>query len=99
MSLLSQFFSHHCAVSHNLEVPNDYLRLSVCAMKNLEAHGKPNVLYQLTKELGTLCADSSDTHFPITRMPFGMLEYMVTFFNSTPGSNVRLPLFGNNQLF
>lgn len=92
MSLLSQFFSHHCAASHDLKVPEDYLRLSVFAMKHLEAHGKLNVLYELARGLGTMRTDCSDSCFPIKRMPFGMVEYMAAFFNSTPGSNVRLTM-------
>ena len=49
-----------------------------------------NVLYELAQGLGTMRPDQSDTCFPMTRMPFGMVEYMTTFFNSTPESNVRL---------
>ena len=90
MSLLCKFFSYHCATAHDVNMPNDYLPLSVCAIKNLRTRGKLNVLYELARGFGTMRSDQSDTCFPMTRMPFGMLEYMATFFNSTPGSNVRL---------
>ena len=89
MSLLCQFFTHHCVTAHDVDVPNDFLRLSVCAMQNLVAQGKLNVLYELAKGFGTMRPDQLDTCFPMMRMPFGMIEYMAAFFNSTPGSKVR----------
>ena len=85
--LLCELFNHHSTVC-NLEVPEDFLSLSLNGMKNLESAGKVNVLYELAKGVGRLRPDSSDTCFPMKRMPFGMLEYMTTFFNSTPGSKV-----------
>ena len=89
MSLLSDFFSYHCSTAHNANKPADYLHLSVCAMKNLEAKGKLNVLYELAKGFGTMRPDQLDTCFLMTRIPFGMVEYMAAFFNSTPGSTAR----------
>ena len=90
MSLLCQFFSYHCVTASDVDVPADYLHLSLCAMKNLKKHGKLNFLYELAKGFSTMRPNQSDTCFPMTRMPFRMLEYMAAFFNSTPGSNVRL---------
>ena len=84
MSVLCQLFSHHCATAHGVHVPEDYLRLSLCALKNFEAHGKLNIVYELAKGLGTMRPNQSDTCFPMTRMPFGMMDYMAAFFNSTP---------------
>ena len=88
MSLLRQLFSYHCATAHDIDVPEDYLHLSVCAVKNFTAQGKSNVLYNLAKGFGMMRPDQSDTCFPMKRMPFGMVEYMANFYISTPGSNV-----------
>ena len=90
MRLLRKLLSHHCSTHHELQVPDDFLPLSIDAMKNLQSHGKVNVLYSLARGLGLMRPDYSDSCFPVTRMPFGMLEYMVSFFNSNPGANVRL---------
>ena len=87
--LLSQLFSHHCSSQLDLRVPEDFQQLLISAMKNLQMHNKVNVLYGLVRGLGCRRPDSSDSVFPITRMPFGLLEYMISFFNSTSGQTVR----------
>lgn len=51
-------------------------------MKHLES---TNVLYELAKGLGTMHPDGSDSYFPTSRMPMGLLQYMVNFFNAKPG--------------
>ena len=48
--------------------------LSIC--------GRSNVLYKLSKGIGTLRPDNSDSCFPCKQMPMGMLEYMADFFAS-----------------
>ena len=88
MSVMRQLFSYHCTTARGIDVPHDYLHLSMCAMKNFAAGGKSNVLYSLAKGFGTMRPDQSDTCFPVKRMPFGLVEYMANFFISTPGSTV-----------
>ncbi len=54
-----------------------------------------NVLYHLAKGLGTLRPNSNESRFPVSRMPFGLLQYMTTFFtstNTTHVSGVRIDL-------
>ena len=92
MKFLSQCVSYHCRAYHQMDVPDDFLQLSLSAMENLQANGKTNVLYGLAKGLGRLRLGSSESCFPVSRMPFGLLEYMVNFFNSSPGSNVSFIL-------
>lgn len=92
MTFLSQCVSYHCRAYHQMDVPDDFLQLSLSAMENLQANGKTNVLYGLAKGLGRLRLGSSESCFPVSRMPFGLLEYMVNFFNSSPGSNVSFIL-------
>ena len=74
-------------------MPEDFLLASLKSMQHLESFGKVNVLHELAKGLGTLCPHSSEPLFPISRMPFGMLQFMVTFFNCKPGQNVRMILY------
>lgn len=88
LRVLCDFFTHHLKNFHNIIVPEDFLQLSLFTMQKLQENGKTNVLYNLAKGLGTMRPDQSDSFFPMTRMPFGMLEYMTAFFTSTSGSNV-----------
>ena len=46
-------------------------------------------VYELAKGLGTMCDNNSDSLFPVSCMPMGMLQYMVHFFNAKPGQTVR----------
>ena len=63
-------------------VPKDFIDLSIRAMKKLQESGRSNVLYELSLGLGTLRPDGSDSCFPTSRMPMGLLEYMAQFFAS-----------------
>ncbi len=85
---LSQCISVHSKTHHNMDLPDDFIQFCLSAMKNLDSHGKTNVLYRLAMGLGSVRPDSSDSVFPITRMPFGLLDHMVNFFISTRGTNV-----------
>ncbi len=89
VKVLRDFLHHHCSSHYDdLQVPGDFLQLSLAAMKNLQKNQKPNVLHSLAKGLGLMRADCSDSYFPMRRMPFGLLEYIVSFFTSNPGANV-----------
>ncbi len=89
VKVLCDFLHHHCSMHYDdLQVPDDFLQLSLAAMKNLQEHQKPNVLHGLAKGLGLMRADCLDRYFPMKRMPFGLLEYIVSFFTSNPGANV-----------
>ena len=82
-------FSPDDASQHyNLALPADYLQLSLNAMKHLENVGHCNVLFELAKGLGTMRLDGHDSLFPTSRMPMGLLHYMVYFFTNDSGRNV-----------
>ena len=49
-------------------------------MQRLSGGGQSNVLYNLAKGIGTMRSDLSDSHFPIKRMPLGLVEYIANFF-------------------
>ena len=89
LEVLNELLSSHAAMQYNLIIPEDYLQLSLKRMKHLEEVGKSNVLYELAKGLGTMRDDKSGSMFPVSRMPMGMLQYMVHFFNAKPGQTVR----------
>lgn len=89
---MGELLCHYSKEFHQVAVPKDYLILSLKAMKHLESSGKVNVLYELARGLGTMRRESTDSCFPTTRMPFGMLQYMVMFFNSEPNKSVSLTM-------
>lgn len=78
---LSKLFSE--LVGSDIHIPEDYLIYTAQAMHQLSVSGRSNVLYKLSKGIGTMRPDNSDSCFPCKRMPMGMLEYMADFFAST----------------
>ena len=77
---ISQISRQFSSLLYHLDVPQDYLELSVQAMLHLKQCDRSNILYSLAKGLGTLKPDGSDSKFPAKRMPAGLLQHMVNFF-------------------
>lgn len=86
---LSQTFGEYVKSNTNCSVPGDFLVLAIKAMEHLKATGRCNVIYKLAKGLGTMRPDGSDSLFPATRMPMGLIEYNVNFFTSSAINQVR----------
>ena len=78
MTVLAAFSDIACVSGIN--VPSDYLDYSLKAMKRLKESGRSNVLYSLARSLATPRSDGTGSKFPTTRMPIGLLEYLVNFF-------------------
>ena len=51
--------------------------------KHLQSCGRSNVVHQLVRALGSLRDDGSDSLLPARRMPMGLIEHCVNFFNSS----------------
>ena len=62
-------FKDYCRTHTELNVPDDYITLSVRAMENLKDADRCNVVYSLCKAVGTKRDDGSDTLLPCKRMP------------------------------
>ena len=88
IQLLSELFSGYCTRNHGFHIPSDYLKLSIQGMLQLEKGGRSNVLYGLASGLGSFREDGSP-RFPVDRMPMGLLQYMVDFFNCRSIQEVR----------
>ena len=82
LELLVRLFQSLALQQHGLYVPSDYLTLSLQGMQHPKSCGRENVLYNLAQGLGTFREDASDSRFPAQRMPMGLLQYMVDFYNS-----------------
>ena len=90
LDLISDCFSTHISRYYGLSVPKDFVKLSLCAMRRLKDVGKLNVIYGLAMGIGTERPDGSDSCFTTTRMPFGLIQYMVQFFITEPGHQVSV---------
>lgn len=86
---LSKYFSA-LSTSTGLRVPPDFCNHAFCAMTNLQQGGRSNVLYKLARSLSTPRNDGMGSKFPINRMPMGLLEYMVGFFDSNTMPQVHV---------
>ena len=80
LSLISELFKSYCAVQSDVSPPDDFLQLSVLAMKHLQSCGRSNVFYHLAKALGTMRNGHNESLLPARRMPMGLIEHCVNFF-------------------
>lgn len=62
--------------------PPDFLEYVFRAAQQLQNSGRANILYLLAKGLAIMRPDGSDSLIPVTRMPMGLLEYTICFFNA-----------------
>ena len=68
--------------------PTDFIVLSLNTMSLLEQANKSNIVYKLVRCLATKRPGSEDPLLPLDRMPFGLIQYQIDFFNSTHISQV-----------
>ena len=85
--LLQTLFDNCCA--GRFPCAKDYIQHSISGMQHLHSNHKRNVLAGAAQAFGVLRLDSSDSLFPTSRMPFGMLGYTILFFNARSKNEVR----------
>lgn len=90
--VISSLFQQYALTKYDVHVPADFLQLSLIAIRHLNQCGRSNVVYGVAKAIGTMRPDGSDSRLPARRMPMGMLEYMVKFYNSN--TYVKVGNFG-----
>ena len=83
---MNEMFCSHASTYYQMKLPNDFLTLSLKGMKHLSETKRMNVLYELARGLGIMRPDGTDSS--TSRMPMGMLQFMVGFFNASPGRDV-----------
>lgn len=82
-SILDSMFKTVCKESNMKQQPNTFVTLSIQSMTTLEKKGKPNLLFDLAKCLGTTRPNSDETLLPMNRMPFGLIQHQLQFFSAT----------------
>ena len=78
-----------CCRGH-FPAPSGYIRNSIVAMKHLRSRRKSNLLAGAARAFGMMRPDNSDSLFPVDRMPFGLLEYSINFFNAKTVNEVSI---------
>lgn len=88
-AFVSEALSIVASQQFEIDLPEPFIELAMRAMQKLAAAGRSNVIYGLCKGLGTCRPDyPNESLFPTSRMPMGLLEYMVDFFTSEAAHNV-----------
>ena len=83
LKVLSELFSSYLRHHSHVPPPHDLLRFIVLGMECLKNAGRSNVIYLLAKALGTNRPDGSGSLLPVSRMPMGLVEHIVTFFTAS----------------
>ena len=86
---ISESFSMFAEDKHNVYIQPDFLQFVVSASEHLFQCGRSNVVYTLAKAIGRKRPDGSDSRFPAKRMPMGLLEHMVNFYNADSYTQVN----------
>ncbi len=83
MQIISELFSLLVGQSLIPVPPPDFLELVILGMKRLHSNGRSNVIYLLAKAIGTMRPQGTDSLLPISRMPMGLLDYVVNFYTAS----------------
>ena len=75
-----------------VSVPPNFIKNSLTSMRRLMQAGRSNILADLSKALGTMRPDGSDSRMPVSRMPVGLIEYAASFFSSNSLNQVIIVL-------
>ncbi len=79
-------FEHIASNKYSLNAPDDFVELALKGMQMLISDGKSN---GLCKGFGRSRPEKeNESYFPTSRMPMGLLEYMVNFFITEHGNKV-----------
>ena len=63
--------------------PGKFVSLSLQAMKRLQDIGKSNIVYKFSQAIALDRPGSQTPLMPLTRMPFGLIQYNIEFFTAT----------------
>jgi len=74
---------------YNIKVSSDFLKLAAAAMVHLQDCNRANIIYLLAQVLRSTRADGSDSLLPARRMPMGLIEHTINFFNAKHVNEVR----------
>ena len=89
IEILELFFSSACKCYGMKILPHGYIKNSLSAMHFLQTRERSNILEGVAKVFGNMREDRSDSLFPTKRMPFGLFEHAINFYNAKSCAEVR----------
>lgn len=88
LQIMADWFSKFASSNYGVHIDSDFLQLSLSASRYLKQCKLGNVVYGVAKAIGRMRPDDSDSRLPAKRMPMGLLEHMLNFFNADSYSQV-----------
>ncbi|XP_066270847.1 uncharacterized protein [Branchiostoma lanceolatum] len=70
--------------------PTDFASLSTDAMIRLQTMGKPNSMYKFAQCIARNRPGSQEPLMPLTRMPFGLIQYQIDFYTCTNVQQIKM---------
>ena len=90
LQIMADWFSKFASSNYGVHINPDFLQLSLSASCYLKQCKWENVVYGVAKAVGRMRPDDSDSRLPAKRMPMGLLEHMLNFFNADSYSQVGM---------
>ena len=90
IQLITSLYQRYALKEYDITIPEDFLTLFLKASQHLKSCQRSNIVYGLAKAFGRMRIDGSDSRLPAKRMPTGLLEYTINFFNADNIFEVRL---------
>lgn len=90
LQVVSNFICKFADIHYGVKIDPDFLQLCFSASRYLKQCNRTNVVYGIAKAIGRMQLDGSDSRLPAKKMPMGLLEQMVNFFNADSYSEVKL---------
>lgn len=88
LQIMADWFSKFASSNYGVHIDSDFLQLSLSASRYLKQCKRGDVMYGVAKAIGRMRPDDSDSRLPAKRMPMGLLEHMLNFFNADSYSQV-----------
>ena len=89
LKFMANFLTKFANTHYDVHVNSDFLQFFLDASRHLKECNRPNVVYGVAKAIGRMRPDRSDSRLPAKRMPMGLLQHMVNFFNADTYNKVR----------
>jgi hypothetical protein len=89
VELLDELHSSTCKSFGGGDVPADFIHHSLTAMKKLRNKGKSNIVYKLPRCISLIRVGSEESMMPLDRMPYGLIQYQIDFFNASHVNHVE----------
>lgn len=90
LQFMSNFLTKFANTHYDVHINSDFLKFFLDASRHLKECNRPNIVYGVAKAIGIMRPDGSDSRLPAKRMPMGLLEHMVNFFNADTYNKVRI---------